>query len=109
MKILSIAPGSIFEKLGLKAGDIVREINGIPIRHPERVAALYKKLSNSLPAVTLERLDPALGGALLGLDRNMAGVAEEVSRVLRKIESGGNIPILLTRGGNPEKLTYRVK
>ena len=45
-QIRAIDKGSLYEKLGLKNGDIIREINGDPIDSPEKAMNLFKVLRN---------------------------------------------------------------
>ena len=49
--------GSIFEKLGLKRLDIIKEVNGEPIDSPAKAMELYNALKNTT------RID-------LGIERN---------------------------------------
>lgn len=44
VKIYPIEPESIFSKIGLKTGDVIKEVNGIEIAHPEEAIAVFKKL-----------------------------------------------------------------
>lgn len=45
-KLLNIKRGSLIEKMGLKNGDIVREINGTSINKPEEAFQAYQQLKN---------------------------------------------------------------
>jgi general secretion pathway protein C len=56
LAITHIKRGSIFEKLGLKNGDIVRGLDGNEIKSPDDVLQMYKKLTvGSEVAIELER------------------------------------------------------
>ena len=56
LSVTNIKPGSIFVKLGLRNGDVVKEINGKPITSPDDVLALYEKLkSGSRVSVQIAR------------------------------------------------------
>lgn len=46
-KIFSIRPGSIYQKLGLQNGDVIRKINGYAIDSPEKALEIYAKLKES--------------------------------------------------------------
>lgn len=42
-RVLSMKPGSVFEKIGLKNGDVITNINGYPLSSPDKVLELYQK------------------------------------------------------------------
>lgn len=44
VKIHPIESDSIFSKIGLKNGDVIKEIDGLKISSPEQVVAIFKKL-----------------------------------------------------------------
>jgi type II secretory pathway component PulC len=46
-RVLSMKPGSVFEKIGLQNGDIVTSINGYPLSGPDKVLELYQKAKTS--------------------------------------------------------------
>src|SRR5690606_3564713 len=52
-KIFSIRPGSIYQKLGLKNGDVIRKINGYQMDSPEKALEIYAKLKES-PRIEVE-------------------------------------------------------
>jgi general secretion pathway protein C len=56
LAIAHIKSGSIFEKLGLKNGDIVKGLDGNDIKSPDDVLQMYKKLTlGSEVAIEIER------------------------------------------------------
>lgn len=64
-KIFSIRPGSIYQKLGLKNGDVIRKINGYEMDSPEKALEIYAKLKESPRIeVELERRGSVLNQAL---------------------------------------------
>lgn len=55
-KLFSIRPGSLYEQLGLKNGDVIVSINGYRMNSPERALELYSALTNAQHlGVELER------------------------------------------------------
>ncbi len=50
VKIRKPKPGSIFEQLGIKDGDVIVELNGIPIDSPEQTARILAEISADEPA-----------------------------------------------------------
>lgn len=45
-RLFRIKPGSLYEKIGLKNGDIVKAINGVPIDSPETALRIFSELRN---------------------------------------------------------------
>lgn len=55
-KIFSIRPGSIYQKLGMQNGDVIKKINGYEINSPDKALEIYSKLKEaSRIDVELER------------------------------------------------------
>jgi general secretion pathway protein C len=48
-----IQPGSLYEKLGLRAGDVIKSVNGMPINSAEDAIQLYQQMPN-MGAVQME-------------------------------------------------------
>ena len=45
-KIFAIRPGSLFSKIGLQNGDVLKRINGVEIQGPEQAFEAYQKLKD---------------------------------------------------------------
>jgi len=45
--VREIQPGSVYEKLGVRTGDVIRSVNGQPINNMEEVMKLYQQLGAS--------------------------------------------------------------
>jgi len=54
--VREIQPGSVYEKLGVRAGDVIRSVNGQPINNMEEVMKLYQQLGgvNRAGSVAIE-------------------------------------------------------
>lgn len=54
--VREIQPGSIYEKLGVRTGDVIRSVNGQPINNMEEVMKLYQQLGgvNRVGSVSIE-------------------------------------------------------
>jgi general secretion pathway protein C len=75
---------TIFNKLGLKPGDLVTAINGQPLDDPQHSAEVFNTIqSSSTATVTIER-----AGAKQDITLNIAQVATEASRDLEGDSSG---------------------
>jgi general secretion pathway protein C len=46
-KMFSIKPGSIYQKIGLQNGDVIRKINGFEMNSPDKALEIYQKLKDS--------------------------------------------------------------
>jgi general secretion pathway protein C len=46
VRVAPIAPGSVFAEIGLKSGDVVREVNGKAVLNPAEAVALLKEMKN---------------------------------------------------------------
>ncbi len=56
-QILDIQPGSIYERLGIKRGDLIKTVNGEAVDSPQKAMQLYNTLKNA-------------GSISLGIERN---------------------------------------
>lgn len=45
-KVFAIRPGSLFSKIGLQNGDVIKRINGLEIQGPEEAFEAYQRLQN---------------------------------------------------------------
>lgn len=110
LRIESIAPGSIFDKMGFSEGDIIEEINGAEIKRPGVLAALFEG-ARFLPTeiFSMEDFGSRAESLLLTLDSRSQGVAGEVSKLYRKIETGEDIPVKFKRGGVSQKRIFKVQ
>jgi len=55
-KLFSIRPGSIYSKIGIQNGDVIRKLNGYEINSPDKALEVYAKLKESSKVeIELER------------------------------------------------------
>jgi general secretion pathway protein C len=45
-KIFAIRPGSLFAKIGLQNGDVLKRVNGVEIQGPEQAFEAYQRLKD---------------------------------------------------------------
>jgi general secretion pathway protein C len=109
LQLVGIRQGSIFEKYGLKNGDIIQEINGTVIENPARLAALYDGLKSVPLDMSFKEVGSGIENILLGVDRGAAGIAKEVSDVCRKIESRDEFSMKLNRKGKRQTINYTIR
>ena len=54
--ITNIAPGSVYEKIGLQNGDVIEAVNGVVVKTPQEAMRMYEKLKDARSiAVRIER------------------------------------------------------
>jgi len=53
-KFLSIKPGSVFEKLGFKNGDVIKGVNGEPVNSAAKALELYNVLKSDASSVNID-------------------------------------------------------
>lgn len=55
-KLFSIQPGSIFQKIGMVNGDVIKKINGYEMNSPDKALEVYQKLRDSTSiAIQMDR------------------------------------------------------
>ena len=55
-RFVNIQPNSIYEKLGFRVGDIIKQVNNEPVNNPQKAIKLYQALQSSNQIqITLER------------------------------------------------------
>lgn len=55
-KIIDIQKGSIYQKIGLKKGDVITQINGVKLKSIEEFTAIWSEFKNGQKAeLTIER------------------------------------------------------
>jgi general secretion pathway protein C len=89
---------TIFNKLGLKPGDLVTAINGQPLDDPQHSQEVFNTIqSSNTTTVTVER-----GGAKQDITLNIAQVATEATRDLEGGEAAAGVPNAgALNGGTP--------
>ena len=45
-KVFAIRPGSLFAKIGLQNGDVLKRVNGIELQGPEQAFEAYQRLKD---------------------------------------------------------------
>jgi general secretion pathway protein C len=79
---------AIFNKLGLKPGDLVTAVNGQPLDDPQRSQEVFNTIQSSdHVTVTLER-----GGQKQDISLNIAQVASDATKELEGQSSAGPTP-----------------
>jgi len=68
--VREIQPGSVYEKLGVRTGDVIRSVNGQPINNMEEVMKLYQQLGGVNQAGNVE-IEVTRGGRTESLQYNI--------------------------------------
>ncbi len=45
-RVFAIKPGSVFEKIGLQNGDVIKSVNGVELTDPTKAISLFTELQN---------------------------------------------------------------
>jgi len=68
--VREIQPGSIYEKLGVRTGDVIRSVNGQPINNMDEVMKLYQQLGG-IDKVGSVAIEVTRGGRTESLQYNL--------------------------------------
>jgi len=110
LRIEDVVPGSLFEKLSFKDGDIIREINGTKIKNPRRLVAIYNGLKRvPIDILTLKDVGSKSEKVIRWIDNRAGGVIKEVSKVYQKTNFGEDIPLKFVRNGTNQTVMLSVK
>ena len=108
LELEQVADQSFAARLGFRAGDVIRQINGADINRPELVAAVYNTVSK-LPAPVLQQAPELLASEVIArFGQKATGVGAEVVKVNRLLRQGGALSIVYERGGVSRQLNIRV-
>jgi type II secretory pathway component PulC len=101
LQISDVAPGSIFDQMGLKDGDVIEEINGNPIKDPYNAVAMYNLMKSVLPGDILSQSGLDLGSFLKG-GYNQMDMFQRMSQLFDLFGKNKNLQLTLTvkRGGS---------
>jgi type II secretory pathway component PulC len=103
MQLLNLEPGSVFQKMGFKNGDVIEEINGNPIGDPFNAVAIYNLMKEVIPADVFQESGLDLGNFLNGTDNQKAVILQKVQRLLSLFQKkmGASLTLTVKRKGNP--------
>jgi len=101
LQLSSIEPGSVFEKMGLKDGDVIEEINGNPIKDPYNAVAMYNLMKSVLPGDILSESGLDLGSFLNG-GYDQTAMLQRMGKLFYLFGKNKNLQLTLTvkRGGS---------
>jgi type II secretion system protein N len=104
---LEIEAGSFLERLGLKSGDILVELDGTQIRDPQRLALAAEKMKRFYGNGSFHWNSRETNIRPNNKGRNQFPFLPEIWPVIRKIESGQVFSIVIDRKGNTRRIEYR--
>lgn len=81
LQLCNVQPGSIFEKMGFKEGDLIEEINGNPIKDPYNAVAMFNLMKSVLPADILFESGLDLESFLNGTDNRMSVILQKMQKL----------------------------
>lgn len=109
LEITSIAPGSIFDQVGLRRGDVLQAVNHVSIQNPQIFVDLFDQMKSLPVSLSLENLDEEAVGVLTQFNPAAMGIGTQVAAVVGKIKSGQDIALEYIRDGEVRKKTYRIE
>ena len=103
MQLLNLEPGSVFEKMGFKNGDVIEEINGNPIGDPFNAVAIYNLIKEVLPHDVFQESGLDLGNFLNGTDNQKGVILQKVQRLLSLFQKkmGASLTLTVKRKERP--------
>lgn len=108
VEIVDVAPGSIYDRMGIRSGDIVQAVNGTPIENPALFTRLHGQIRSLPLEISLETMDEAAPALLTAIDPGTEAVSREVANLAGRIRSGDPIALTIRRDGTAATLSYRV-
>jgi type II secretory pathway component PulC len=96
MQLLNLEPGSLFQKMGFKNGDVIEEINGNPIGDPFNAVAIYNLIKEVLPQDVFQESGLDLGNFLNGTDNQKLIILQKVQRLLSLFQKKMGASLTLT-------------
>jgi type II secretory pathway component PulC len=102
MQLLNLEPGSVFQKMGFKNGDVIEEINGSPIGDPFNAVAIYNLIKEVLPQDVFQESGLDLENFLNGTDNQKAIILQKVQRLLSLFQKkmGASLTLTVKRKGD---------
>lgn len=109
LELVAIKPGSLIEKMGVKTGDIIEEIDGKPITKPDEMIFAYEQAQSALPSFFSEGKRVDSGEILRLMDLKTVSATPEIISLVRKVSTGEDISLGINRMGNKLTMTYRFR
>jgi general secretion pathway protein C len=96
LQLSNVEPGSVFEQMGLKDGDVIEEINGNPIKDPYNAVAMYNLMKSVLSQSGLDL------GSFLNGSYNQTVMLQRMQKLFYLFGKNKNAQLTLTvkRGGS---------
>ena len=108
LEITSVAPGSIFDRFGLRRGDIIQRVNNVPIENPQLFADLFAQMKSFPVSLSFDNLDEEAVGVLTQFNPAAKGIGNQLASMVKKMKSGKDVPLEFIRGGEVRRESYRM-
>ncbi|MBI9084276.1 MAG: hypothetical protein JEZ11_11805 [Desulfobacterales bacterium] len=109
LEITNVAPGSIFDRFGLRRGDILQGVNNVSIQNPQIFVDLFVQMKSLPVSLSFESLDEEAVGVLTRFNPAAKGIGTQVASVVKKMKSGQDIDLEFIRAGEAQRKTYRIE
>lgn len=104
LEIVFIDQGSLFEKLGLKKGDIIYEIDGTPIENPELISAIYDQIKNFSIELSSGESDFEQQLKRYGIAASLPGFLQKAVSLREKLVIGADMSFKIKRENQVKNL-----
>lgn len=104
LEIVFIDKGSLFEKLGLKKGDIIYEVDGTPIENPELISAIYDQIKNFSIELSSGKSDFEQQPNRYGIAASLPGFLQKAVSLHEKLVIGADMSFKINRENQVKKL-----
>lgn len=109
LQILDIEPGSLFEKLGIKSGDVIQEIDQIAIKNPHEIVSMFELLRPALPSTLFDESGIRISKIQRLMDRYSIQASPELISLWWKLRAKKDISMKIKRLGKKLNMTYRFR
>jgi type II secretory pathway component PulC len=86
-QLQNVEPGSVFQKMGFKSGDVIEEINGNPVGDPFNAVAMYNLMKSVLPEDIFAEAGLDLQSFLNGTDNRMWIILQKLQKLFHLFQN----------------------
>ena len=109
LRLTRVAPGSIFDRIGLRAGDVIRQVNNVPIENPQAFSSLFNQMKSFPVGISLDTLDDDAVSIITQFSPAAGQIGVEVANLVEKMKSGKGVDMELNRGGRTLQQTFMME
>ena len=96
LQLLNVEPGSPFDKIGFKNGDVIEEVNGTPVGDPYNAVAMYNLMKSAFPKDIFIESGLDLQSFLNGKANRMSVIFQKVQKLFYLAQNRKDARMTLT-------------